>query len=328
MSTVAKGKCHVKSIEALSLFDAERGKEIQARIYYPEEGTNFPGIVFSHGAGASRNEYLALTHAWASHGFVVIQPTHEDSILLKESLGQASNLPAIIAAARTDYKGWISRCRDLSFSIDALAKFNAEHPLLKGKIDTAKIGIAGHSYGAYTAMLLAGATLTPIDNYPFGRLVDERISCALILSPPGSGQQGLTKESFKTLRLPSMFMTGSRDKGLSGQPAEWRTEPFNLCAPGDKYLVFIEGATHFTFAAGRATLVTSTPGHSATISGGTHYPPKLVSKFDQRAILGHIKHSSCAFWAAYLNKDAAARAYLQSNKLYEESHQLARIQSR
>lgn len=328
MSTVAKGTCHVKSIEALSLYDAERGKEIQARIYYPEDGNNFPAIVFSHGAGASRNEYLALTHAWASHGFVVIQPTHEDSLVLRESQGKTANLPAIIAAARTDYKGWIDRCRDLSFAIDSLTKLNKEHPLLKGKIDQSRIGIAGHSYGAYTAMLLSGAQLEPIDNYPFDRLVDSRIKAAVILSPPGTGQQGLSKSSFETLRLPSMFMTGSRDRGLSGQPPEWRTEPFQLCYPGDKYLVFIEGATHFTFAAGRATLVTSKPGHGATTSGGISYPPKLVSKFDQRAILGHVKQASLAFWACYLNSDAAAKAYLHSDKLSTDSHYLATIQSR
>ncbi|MBX9769972.1 MAG: acetylxylan esterase [Candidatus Obscuribacterales bacterium] len=328
MNRVAKGTYQVKSIEALSLYDAQRGKEIQARIYYPEDSGSHPAIVFSHGAGASRNEYLALTHTWASHGFVVIQPTHGDSILLQEDLGHKANLPTIIATARKDYKGWIDRCRDLSFVIDSLETLNNEHPLLKGKIDQSRIGIAGHSYGAYTAMLLAGAQLEYIDDYPFDKLHDKRIKSALVLSPPGTGQQGLTKDSFKSLTLPTMFMTGSRDKGLSGQPPEWRIEPFNFCPPGDKYLVFIEGANHFTFAAGRATLVTNQPGPSATILGGTQYPARLTSKFDQRAILGHIKLASTCFWNAYLKEDPASRAYLASDQLYEQSHHLAQIQLR
>ncbi len=328
MNTVAKGTYQVKGIEALSLYDAERGKEIQARIYYPEDGGNYPAIVFSHGAGASRNEYLALTHAWASHGFVVIQPTHADSLLLQETLGHRTYLPAIIATARTDYKGWVDRCRDLSFVVDCLKTLNSEHPLLNGKIDQSRIGVAGHSYGAYTAMLLAGAHLESIENDQFDQLHDNRIKSALILSPPGTGQQGLTSNSFKSLTLPAMFMTGSRDKGLSGQPPEWRTEPFKFCPPGDKYLVFIEGATHFTFAAGRATLVTNQPGHSATISGGTTYPSRLMSKFDQRAILGHIKLASTCFWQAHLRDEPASRAYLASDALYQQSHHLAQIQCR
>jgi predicted dienelactone hydrolase len=209
--------------------------------------------------------------------------------------------------------------------MDALDTLNAEHPLLKGKIDLSKIGIAGHSYGAYTAMLLAGAKLESIDNYQFVELADERIKAALVLSPPGTGQQGLTSNSFSNLTMPAMFMTGSRDKGLSGQPPEWRTEPFNLCPTGHKYLVFIQGATHFTFAAGRATLVTNQPGHSATISGGTTYSAKLASKYDQRAILGHIKLASTSFFDAYLKLDTSAQAYLASDRLYEQSHHLAAI---
>lgn len=328
MNTVTKGSLEVKSLESLSLFDNSRQKEIQARIYYPSEGGPFPVVVFSHGAGASRNEYLALTHFWSSHGYVVIQPTHADSVVLRESQGLSTGLPAIIAAARTDYQGWIDRCSDLSYVIDALPLLSTEHPLLKGKIDPNSIAIAGHSYGAYTAMLLAGAKLDKVDKYQFDDLTDTRIKAALILSPPGTGQQGLSANSFQSLSMPAMFMTGSRDKGLSGQSPQWRTEPFHLSAPGDKFLVFIEGATHFTFAAGRATLVTNQPGHSATISGGTSYYEKLVSKYDQRAILGHIKLASTAFLNAYLKEDPASQAFLHSSKLSELSHQLAQIQSR
>jgi len=328
MNTVTKGSYPVKSIESLSLYDSERSKEIQARIYYPDAVGKFPSIIFSHGAGASRNEYLALTHAWASHGFVVIQPTHADSLALRHSQGLIGSLPAIIAGARTDYQGWIDRCSDLSFVLDSLPELNGQHPLLKDKIEFSKTAIAGHSYGAYTAMLMIGAKLDAIEKHQFDKLVDKRIKAALILSPPGTGQQGLTAKSFESLTLPTMFMTGSRDKGLSGQSPTWRTEPFHLCAPGNKYLVFLEGATHFTFAAGRATLVTNQPGHHASKSGGVSHYEKLVGKYDQRAILGHIKVASTVFFQAFLNEDADAKAFLASSRLADLSHQLAKIQCR
>lgn len=328
MSTVTKGTHPVKSIESLSLYDARRSKEIQARIYYPDSPGEFAPIVFSHGAGASRNEYLALTHAWAGHGFVVIQPTHADSLLLRQSQGLTTSLPRIIAEARDDYQGWVDRCDDLSYVIDSLGELNHNHPLLKDKIDISTVGVAGHSYGAYTAMLMAGAKLNPIKGHQFDTLSDPRIKAALILSPPGTGQQGLTAKSFDSLSLPTMFMTGSRDKGLAGQSPEWRTEPFKLCAPGNKYLVFLEGATHFTFAAGRATLVTNQPGHHATKSGGTSHYEKLTGKYDQRAILGHIKVASTAFFQAFLSGNPDAKAFLASSRLSQLSHQLAQIQCR
>ena len=53
----------------------------------PESGSDLPVILLSHGHGmanflSSLNGYGPLANFWATHGFVVIQPTHLDSTAL------------------------------------------------------------------------------------------------------------------------------------------------------------------------------------------------------------------------------------------------------
>ena len=54
-------------------------KQLPIRIAYPDAEGQFPVIVFSHGMGSKGDMYKGFTDFWASHGYVVIQPTHIDS---------------------------------------------------------------------------------------------------------------------------------------------------------------------------------------------------------------------------------------------------------
>ncbi|MFM8414937.1 MAG: hypothetical protein ACKOCX_09445, partial [Planctomycetota bacterium] len=38
-----------------------------------------------------------------------------------------------------------------------------------------------------------------------------------------------------------------QSRGAGGQTVEWKQEPYRLSPPGDKYLVVIDGANHFSF---------------------------------------------------------------------------------
>src|SRR5258705_6300260 len=64
----------------VTLTDSSRSREIPVHVAYPEGAGPFPVIVFSHGAGGSGLTYKALAHFWATHGFVVLAPTHADSL--------------------------------------------------------------------------------------------------------------------------------------------------------------------------------------------------------------------------------------------------------
>src|SRR5580698_6059441 len=72
----------------LSLRDAARNRTVPLTVYYPvgQGHWPFPIIIFSHGAGGSKDGYRYLGSYWAAHGYVVIHPTHfgSDRSLLKK----------------------------------------------------------------------------------------------------------------------------------------------------------------------------------------------------------------------------------------------------
>ena len=49
-----------------------------------------------------------------------------------------------------------------------------------------------------------------------------------------------------------MTMSGTRDRGVGGQPPEWRLQPFQQMPSGSKYQVTVNNAGHLAFADGGA----------------------------------------------------------------------------
>jgi len=301
------GLHRVQSIDQLILHDAKRAKDLPVRITYPAARGSFPLIIFSHGAGGSKDGYTELTRYWASHGYVCIQPTHSDSLSLRKREGPIS-LRDIVGSAVRDSKGWEGRPRDVSFVIDSLVEMAVLAPQLKGKIDRRRIGVGGHSYGAYTAQLIGGATVDVPGKPPGQSFADRRVRAILVMSGQGRGQQGLTQRSWGALTCPMMTMTGSRDQGAAGQGPDWKKEPFDFAPAGNKYHVFIEGANHFSFS-GRLVEV------AGQQAAGTRLGSALEGDADQRAVFGYIKMATLAFWDAHLKNQKRALAYLHSHAL-------------
>src|SRR6185436_2695827 len=73
------GPFGIQSNKRIVLADAKRSKELQICLHYPAGQGPFPVIIWSHGAGGSKDNYLPLIEYWASYGYVTIQPTHSDS---------------------------------------------------------------------------------------------------------------------------------------------------------------------------------------------------------------------------------------------------------
>lgn len=59
-----------------------QGKDLFVRISSPEEKGEYPVIIWSHGMYGSKDNYQPLVEYWTRHGYVVIQPSHSDSISL------------------------------------------------------------------------------------------------------------------------------------------------------------------------------------------------------------------------------------------------------
>jgi len=163
-----------------------------------------------------------------------------------------------------------------------------------------RIGVGGHSLGAYTTMLVGGVT-ADIGEQKARSFKDDRVRCILPISGQGTGQQGLTQASWEQLKLPMMTMTGSLDKGAGGQGPEWKREPFKFSPAGDKYLVFIDGANHVSF-------------------GGAGSRDSAIAEI--------VKTSTLAFWDAYLKDDATAKKSLTSGAVGAEMKGKATVQSK
>jgi len=294
------GSYAVRAVPTVILHDAKRGKELQLRVTYPDGKGSFPIILWSHGAIATKDLYQPLIRYWASHGYVCIQVNHSDSVAIT---GQMQLSPDTL-------RDWASRPQDMRFILDSLDELEAKVPELKGKLNRKAIGVGGHSFGAHTAQLLAGATT--ISNGERQRHEDKRPAAFLLISPQGITQQmgGFDARSWETLTRPFLLITGTNDRGLTGERWEWRLDPYKYARSKEKYLLVIEGAWH---GFGGITGVRRGAFPNAGPSNPTH--------------VMYVKTASLAFWDAYLKKDNAAKRFLQSDAMTRHTNGQARLES-
>lgn len=209
---------------------------IPLRISAPAKGHRLPVVVFSHGAYASKDDYGAILDHWADAGYVVIAVTHRDSVKLGVTRG--SNNPKFFE--------W--RLDDLQSILANLEAILQQAPALRARTDVTRIAATGHSFGGLVAQTLGGATFNDLARG--GGAVsraDRRIRAVIIFSGAGAFAPLLGPENFAALRIPTLVTVGSNDlkqaPDLSGY--EWRRQPYDLIAPGQKYLLTLEGADHY-----------------------------------------------------------------------------------
>ncbi len=288
------GPYKVLTADQIVLHDSARNKDIPLKIYYPQGPGPFPVIIFSHGLYGSKDGYFAYGEFWASHGYVSIHPSHADS-------RKDFHYRGMLRKAIADPDFWENRPKDISFIIDSLGEIERRAPELKGRLDIKRLGVGGHSYGAYTTQAIGGATVQMPDKKTPVSFRDNRVKAIIMMSPQGEGQMGLTAQSWRDMNLPMLVMYGSRDFGSQHQTPSWRSEAFLKAPPGDKYDVEIEGATHMTFS-------------------GPWFKYERENKLFQTA-----KIETLAFWDAYLKGDGPAKKFLDSDGLKVFSNGAARI---
>jgi predicted dienelactone hydrolase len=231
----------------LTLHDGGRNRDIPIKVYYPEHlSGSVPLIIFSPGYGGNREGYTYLGRGWATAGYIVIVPTHAGS----DNIALRKNALRGVEDAAQAFENQSLRTGDVHFLISSIKEIEHQIPAIKGKIDRKRIGISGHSMGGGTALLIAGATAAAPGAQPRA-FRDDHVRAALAMSPPGPGRAAFTDHSWDQIRLPVMTMSGTRDRGIGGEPPEWRTQPYKHMAPGDKYQVTVNGANHLAFAMGK-----------------------------------------------------------------------------
>nr|WP_244235832.1 alpha/beta fold hydrolase [Micromonospora inaquosa] len=233
----------VVSVHPITLPAPDRGDDLHVRVSAPTTGHELPVIVFSHGFSQSATNNRPLADFWASHGFVVIQPTHLDSRTL--------NLPP--DDPRTPLI-WRIRVDDLKRTLDQLDLLESSVPGLAGRLDRTRIAVAGHSWGAQTASTLLGARVLDADGRPGEDMSDPRIKAGVLLAVPGRGGADLSpfaaehfpfmSPSFVDMTTPALVVAGDQDDSpLSVRGPDWFTDAYHL-SPGSKSLLTLFGAEH------------------------------------------------------------------------------------
>jgi predicted dienelactone hydrolase len=228
----------VVSVAPVTLPAPGRGVDLEVRVSAPVTGTDLPVVAFSHGFGSSARAYGPLVDVWAAHGFVVVQPTHLDS----RTVGLTPDEP------------WRTRAEDLRRVLDDLGTLTAAVPGLVGRVDPARVGVAGHSFGGQTAGLLLGLRVLDPDGVPGPDLTDARARVGVLLATAGRGGDALApgmiermpwlNPDFEELRTPTLVVVGDADHSpLTVRGPDWMTDPYRL-APGATDLLTVLGGEH------------------------------------------------------------------------------------
>lgn len=144
------------SSQTLMLEDTRRERSYPADIYFPQnldqiEG-DIPVVVLSHGLGSSRVNFREFADHLASHGFLVALPEHIGS-----NQEQQEAVKRWLDNELFKVDEFIDRPQDISFLLDELERLNESE--FQGRLNTNQVGVMGHSFGGYTALALAGATI-------------------------------------------------------------------------------------------------------------------------------------------------------------------------
>jgi len=233
----------VVSVAPVSLEAPGRTLGLQVRVSAPATGSDLPVIVFSHGNGQSLDSYAPLVSHWASHGFVVVQPTHLDSRRNGITLDDP-RYPTI----------WSTRVDDLGHVIDQLETIEAAVPGLAGRLDRTRIAAVGHSWGGQSVGMLLGARVLGADNAPGQSRTDPRVTAGILLTSTGTGGTELNpfaaehfpfmNPDFAQLFTPTLVVAGDHDQSrMSSRGPDWFTDAYVL-SPGASDLLTMFGAEH------------------------------------------------------------------------------------
>lgn len=255
--------------QSLTLNDTARNRSLMVDVYLPELNNQGiiqqppPLILISHGAAGDRANFAYLGSHLASHGFAVAVLEHpgDNSKLFQQFFSGLSDSPKPIEL--------INRPLETKFVLDELARLEKSEPNWKGRLNTEQVGVIGHSIGGYTGLTLAGAkinfeqakkdcndnqflNLSLFVQCDANRVItsdykfqDERIKAVLAINPLTStifGESGLSG-----IKIPVMFIASGDDIFTPAVPEQIR--PFTWLTTANKYLVYLEKATHFSFTA-------------------------------------------------------------------------------
>lgn len=267
--------------------DSARNRDIPAKIYFPVPAGKYPVIIFSHGLGGTCEGYAYLGNHWAGNGYISVHIQHKgsDDEVWKDKPDPMESMKK----ATKDLASILDRPKDVSFAIDQMSILDRdEKSELAGKCDMERVGVAGHSFGAYTALASSGRMLVG----PLGgkiNLADPRIKACIAMSSPGTEREK-RNNSYGNYSIPCLHMTGTEDVSpVADTKAADRRIPYDSIGKGDQYLVTFNGGDHMIFS-GRLR--------------------KTGATDNDKVFQELIKQSTTEFWDAYLKDRPDAKKWL------------------
>lgn len=304
-------------------------RTLKATFYLPTLSPNqfsqaVPVVVISHGLGADRYSYHYLGRHLASHGFAVLALEHPGS-----SSERLLSFPAGHTTAYTAAQEFLDRPLDVTFILDQLHQFPSQLQPWPGRLDLDRVAVIGQSFGGYTALTLAGASLDfdhlhqicpahiattlnislilqcqattlPHRNY---HLSDRRVRAVLAVNPITSAV--FSPASLAAIETPVMIMAGSAD--AIAPPVSEQVYPFTWLTSGDRYLVLVDHATHF-----------STIGESLPNTAAMPIPRALIGSTPRSR--AYLMAMSLAFLRTHLLNQEQDRAFLTAAAAQALSH--------
>ncbi|HEY9753076.1 MAG TPA: dienelactone hydrolase, partial [Coleofasciculaceae cyanobacterium] len=210
--------------------------------------------------------------------------------------------------------------KDISFVLDELQRRNLSE--FKGQLDVESVGVAGHSFGGYAAMAVAGVPIDfnnleadckqewsflntsmllqcraldlPRQTY---RFTDPRVKAIAVGNPVNKSIFGVS--GLQQLKLPIILGAGSYDPAT---PFIFEQVPsFVTIGSPERYLALAEGQAHVDFSqidAGITNVIDAVPGLTLP-------SPDLIDNY--------VNAMFAAFFQVYLRGDASYRPFLQAS---------------
>lgn len=250
----------------------------------------YPLVVFSHGHAAARFQSIFWCEHLASHGYLVVAPDHTHNSLVTFIDGK----PVALAGMDRELMA-PDRPKDVRFLIDAFEWINnGADSRFAGRIDLDHVGVAGHSFGGYTAAAAADA--------------DPRVKAVI----PMAGVYVPERTRFD---CPVLILDAGEDR-IMGRVMKKGGERYSTMAQyfdastGPKYRVVFVNGGHFTFSEIFQCIGTYGDG-VGTGTRITNGEPLTYTPMDRAFAL--INGYSTAFSGKFLKGVDAYDAYLDKN---------------
>ncbi len=297
---------------------ASQNRSFLADIYLPiPPQTNAPLIVISHGLGSDRTTYAYLARQLASYGFAVAVPEHPGS--------SSQQIQALISGGANEVTApteFVNRPLDIHYLLDQLETLSQTDPRFAGRINLKQVGVVGQSLGGYTALALAGAEINQkqltqdcqnTDTLNLSLLLqcralqlppteptfrDDRVKAVIAINPIGSSLLG--KTDLSKIKIPVLIISGTADTVAPALPEQ--ILPFTWLQTPDKYLMLLEGGTHFS------TINAPT---AASQNNQVQLPPEVIGPNPKLAYL-YLKAIGTAFFKTYVAEEPQYRTFLSA----------------